>query len=396
MKKLSFTDYIAIFIFSINLIPQLKDIVTNVTLISLMFLWIIITLFKILKYKGIVVKWILWLFFWVIFGSVISLLNGNIDVLQNYIYELLSCVFPFIVFCIRYEYIFKNRDKFLNIITAIMVVSNIINITTNQYMSKSIFLRTDESYKIVYITVIFALIVFYKINSKSINNKRRLIVDWSVFIISVVNIFTSGYTIANIVLIIGIVSLVVGNNINFSLKIIIILFVCVTTYILSYIYIDNIFQVLLNNIENPIYYERIYDVFIYLKGNKEYSTLTARLDMYYKSIYAFMQHPLIGSIWSLNPSENVYTVVGYHSTTLDNFGLFGLVGGSFVIYIMFYPFRWLFNRIDKDKVLIVVISFAFLFIITINNQIPGIGVISYFYLPLLTISNEKLSKKLLN
>lgn len=384
MKKLFFADYIAIFVFSINLIPPLKNVVTNVTLMSLIFLWVIMSLPKIIKYKGAALIWILVLFFWLILGSSILLINGNINVLKNYIFELVNFVFPFLVFCIRYTYIMNNSRLLTNIITTIIVISNILNIYINHFMYKNIFNRTTDSYTIVYITVIFALITLYKIISpKLMKNKKQLITEWLILIICVVNILTSGYTIANIVLIIGMGILLI-NRYHLAHPIFT-TFVWVIFCAISFIYLDNIFELLLRNVQNPIYYERIYDVYIYLNGNSNYSTMTARLGTYIKSINAFMEHPLTGSIWCLNPSDSIYTVVGYHSTILDNFGLFGVIGGVFTISVIYYPFIWVLHRITEHRMFIFVIILTFSLIIIINNQIPGIGVITYFYLPMITI-----------
>lgn len=387
MKKISFIDYIALIVFSINLLPPIKNFLTNGALLSLIILWVIINLPKIIRYKGGALIWIVVLLTWLVLGSGISLINGNIEVLKNYVFELLSLVFPFIVFCIRYDHIMKNSRFFMTSITVIIVASNIINIFINQFMQKTIFFRTVESYTIVYITVIFSLITLYKIITPGfLNSRKHLIIEWIVLIICVFNILTSGYTIANFILLCG-VGILLINKIQ-KRKQLIKIFTVIIIFTVCFIYLDNIFEVLLKNIQNPIYYQRIYDIYAYLNGNDTYSTLTARLDMYNKSISAFIAHPLAGNIWYLNAAEEVKTVVGYHSTTLDNFGLFGLIGGCFSIYILFYPLMWLLHRISVNKAFVHIIILVFFLIITINNQIPGIGAICYFYLPLLVIDNK--------
>jgi len=379
-------DYLALSIFILKLTPILNGTVTNVVVFGLILVWVIKNIFKIIKYKGKDAKWLLIILGWFVIGSIIAFINYRVEVVKNNILELVSLVFPYIVFKINYDNIKKNYNIYYRSIISIMLIENIISIILYRINFGKSYYREVKSYINVYITIIFIIIIIYNVIYISKHDKYiKKIYKYIIIAICIINIIISGYTIANIILIIGYLIIVYGtynHGYRKIFKYFIVMFVLII--IINY---GNVFELLLRNIKNRAYFERINDINNYLNGSNNFSTLTARINAYFKSINAFINHPCFGSIWYINKDYNIASMIGYHSTILDNLGLFGIFG-LIPIYIIINPIIGAYNKFREHRYLIMSALISFCLIITLDNQIPGIGIIVYYFLNLFLIKTN--------
>ncbi len=388
-NKISASDYLLVLIFGINLMPEIKDAVGNAVLLGLMMLWSLFNLKVIVDRSGQNRVWMLILIIWLVTGAGITIGTNNFNYLKNYIFELLNLVFPYLAFVAQNEEKRKQTSKlYFTAIACLMIASNLYNLIEIKVLMGSSFRRTENSYRVIYTTVLFALIYLDIVIKAKPSNKRW--VELLAFLLFGYCIICSGYTIACITFFVGVALLLINSFMTNSLKkmAVIILVILAAGYL--FININSVFKALIANMDNKIYIQRFQSIADYLSGSRSASTLTARLDTYTVSLDAFLNYPISGKVWFVDDNSYIFTAIGYHSTILDNLGLFGLIFGIQPVLLMLLPLIDKLRHNPSCKALMISLIFSFVVILTFNNQIAGIGVVCYYFLPLYLFKKKKI------
>lgn len=116
-------------------------------------------------------------------------------------------------------------------------------------------------------------------------------------------------------------------------------------------------------------------------GTKTFS-VDSRSDTLEGSLDIFMSYPMMGYLASSETDFDLQKI-GQHSTVLDTFAMYGIVMGSFFLWIMLLPIKHTISRSNnyKMKVFGLVIGLIFLFLILFNNLTPSMGYAVFFVYP---------------
>ncbi|MDA7880418.1 hypothetical protein N9A76_03080 [Mariniblastus sp.] len=112
----------------------------------------------------------------------------------------------------------------------------------------------------------------------------------------------------------------------------------------------------------------------YLINSEAVNRINARQERYTRSIGLFFESPLIGQASRRD--------VGKHSTLLDAFAEFGLIGGFLFCFGMFEPIYRLYKRASPtQKQCIAALTFCLIVHMGLNNLTPGTTLVVYMMMP---------------
>jgi len=110
-----------------------------------------------------------------------------------------------------------------------------------------------------------------------------------------------------------------------------------------------------------------------------------RLGRYSRSIRLWAEHPLLGA-WSRRS-------VGKHSTVLDTFAEFGLLGGSLLCVALFAPLWRLYQTVNSgSRKCVAAVAFCVLGHALFNNLMAGTTLVAYVLMPfaIATVENPEI------
>lgn len=215
-------------------------------------------------------------------------------------------------------------------------------------------------------------------------NKTGRITALFYLITSLYMIFNSGYMIAILATIFGMVCyffMLRGGRNNFIW--IVLVFILL---IVIYINIDNILSYIIDSMNVGLMRNKVIEIQRLLIESDEASSIGSsilfgeRYERYTRDMGLILNNPIFGA---LN-----YMKVGKHSTILDMFAQYGIPAGIIFCYVLIKPLRSsLKNRIQTANVEGATII-ELVFILLINNASMGMGII-YILLPIYTLFRQK-------
>jgi len=181
--------------------------------------------------------------------------------------------------------------------------------------------RGVGSYLTVYSAVIVGLACFYML----LNQSKLPLIKKVIFIIGGLSCFLlviySGYSIANISLLLGLFFLIITRKANNNVSRFKYLFICIFAIVVmtNFTFVDDFIDAFVNTTKGTPYYEKITDLKKSITGSKVAGeSVEARSDVYYLSLNAFVENPILGSAFSDT------LIFGNHSEIIDSFALYGV------------------------------------------------------------------------
>lgn len=222
-----------------------------------------------------------------------------------------------------------------------------------------------------------------------VESKIMKIIMLSFLILNIYTLFLAQYALALITFIIFAVLVFTTNyKKNFQgilrLSILVILVVVVGGPLLL---------ILSDSIESNLFANRARSLGVFLTSGtvESGSDFQERLELYSKSINAFIQNPIFGVGGAQFGAGGL---VGGHSDILDRFGYFGLFGGSFFVYYLYAAYKNVDRFFAKEKhhcYAIIFLSFLFINVFNPGYQ-EAILYAMYFISPaLLFVFNKEMS-----
>ncbi len=144
-------------------------------------------------------------------------------------------------------------------------------------------------------------------------------------------VISAGYTIALLISIVGIFSVLFITTKNGTAKLVIILGL-ILVLIFGYQFLKLIQSLLLNFSAGTMYENKVEDIFTFLLEGESKGSFDSRAERYLRSFESIFKYPIFGSL-ILEGTK----AIGSHSSILDSFAAYGwLIGGSWVYLIVIY------------------------------------------------------------
>lgn len=185
-------------------------------------------------------------------------------------------------------------------------------------------------------------------------------------------IFKAGYSVAIISLFFSSLIIFIMNKFSY-IRMCICVFFCIFVFLFYKNIVFYFSEILLLFTDNPIYIRKINDVVVSLASDSSAGTVSDRVSVYSKSLFAFFHNPFVGV---LNSEE-----IGGHSFILDNYAKWGIVFGSILFYfIIFIPLKYLAIKSSSFGVCFAIV-FVILAVFSLNTQAGSFGVVLYLITP---------------
>lgn len=224
-------------------------------------------------------------------------------------------------------------------------------------------------YGMIYSLVFYNIILLYML----INKKRKGILLFINYILSLITIILAGYSIALISIVLGSVLVIIVRKKRFE-SVVLAISIFLIAYFLFIVFQEEISSGLLNLTRGTMYEQKMADIIDSLYSESAQGTLESRTVLYEYSWQAFLNSPILGSVLAEK------FVFGGHSFFLDMFAKFGVLGGiPFLYLILFYPIKCI--RVNKGFSLSVALTALVIFIGGLNNLSAAFAPILYIYYP---------------
>lgn len=188
------------------------------------------------------------------------------------------------------------------------------------------------------------------------------------WVLSVVVVMESGYTIALVLTLYSIVSVLVlhwfKSPLAFCLISIPVLIVLLSN-------LENILSYALQQVEGTMYETKVEDLILSLSDDEAVGTVAGRMERYTRSIRLFLQKPFWGQISRAG--------IGKHSAILDRFAQYGIVFGSLTVVYLTKAQRKIYKlHIDDGMAIsVLVVSIAF-FLLNNIAAAQGVGLFVFY------------------
>lgn len=268
----------------------------------------------------------------------------------------------------------------------IMIRPHVAAIADKPFLESTYYYYTSKGvggYGLVYSTVLLALILLSLLRVRVLDNKKYLYI-LGLTVLCYFLVIMSGFFIGLIALFLGTTIVLFPKRFNIT-NVNFYLFVFIT--IIGLILICNLLPSAAENVF-VLYEQKLLDTQILLQEGDIYGSVEGRMDVYLISIETFLRNPLFGSVFSDK------ALFGNHSLIFDIFSLYGIGIGILLIYILFsFPIKLTKNAYYGYSRAAIATLFSLLIILLLNNDIPEIGVILYFVLPVVVkLEYKKMSR----
>ena len=240
--------------------------------------------------------------------------------------------------------------------------------------------RGIGGYAYIYSLLFFAPITLGYLTrySKTINAWQKILL-WTALISSVLVIFSSGYMIAILLLI---VSVIVLLFIKGKKKATWGVFTLVITTLVIFIFAEDLLRTLQPYVRGTMYETKIEDMIYSLTEGSASGTVEGRFERYIRSVKLFFQSPIWGQLSRSN--------IGKHSAILDKFAQFGvLIGSLFVYYLMRVQTRMIKKGIDTGISYSIFIVSGLFFLLNNIALAQGTMIFVYYLAIMKKIEKEK-------
>ena len=237
-------------------------------------------------------------------------------------------------------------------------------------------------YGYVYMCVLIAPMLLYKMIKKVKINRFMDIMVFVVFVVTVVMTIVSGYMIANMCLLLGCGLVIVLNKPNFGRFAL--FFLVILIFLVFYQDIINgFFGLMLKMVgNNPAYKQKIVEIRkLFLEGSVAGVTVDERFSNYANSWRLVYRYPIIGTL-ILGVGGG-----GGHSEILDTIGRYGWLISVLYFYIFWkYPFKIYEN---KRPQMVKVLMFVFIIFSLFNPYSQELCITLFLFFPyIIAISDE--------
>lgn len=241
-------------------------------------------------------------------------------------------------------------------------------------------------YGMIYSVVfLIPLIVYALKNGRLFSRPQKALLVLNL-LLSIILVLRAGYTLALIATIVGILSILIIRK-RSVITISVLVFGFLTIILAYFTFQDRINAFLINISQSTLYEKKVNDIIYLLVTGDSVGTVQSRTIRYNWSIQIFLQNPLFGCL-----SENA---TGGHSTIIDTFAAYGLLGGVPMLFAIFHlPVRYM-----RDEPRFFGISITILLLLVLvgmtDNYAAAMAPVVYMMYPILieTIRRKKPAEK---
>lgn len=228
--------------------------------------------------------------------------------------------------------------------------------------------RGIGGYAYVYSLLFFAPITLGYLTrySKTMNAWQKILL-WTALISSVLVIFSAGYMIAILLLVVSVIVLLFIKGKKKSMWGV---FALVITTLVIFIFAEDLLRNLQPYVRGTMYETKIEDMIYSLTEGSASGTVEGRFERYIRSLKLFLRSPIWGQLSRNN--------IGKHSAILDKFAQFGiLIGALFVYFLMRVQTQMIKKEIDTGITFSIFIVSGLFFLL--NNIALAQGTILFVY-----------------
>lgn len=305
-------------------------------------------------------------------------------------------IYIFVLFMIFYESYRKKDIRQLRVVFWLSMIvypfwltSTIVMLKNNPYIVRASvtqltvenesFMQGAGGFGLVYSTVIMIPVLLYLLKNINFVNRQfkslffrsfsKLLVVVNLLMICIV-IVMAQFTIAIILMFVGIISVFLFSNKKYILNIRSLTIVIISLLVLLFSY-EYLFELILNISKDTMYEAKVYDIVSFFDMNESVGTFGSRVYHYRLSINYFLENPIFGAHES-----------GGHSAILDHFASYGIFVGTIFMYIVCYlPFRYMLKFSDKTFGLNCSMAFCVLLLSFLNPVPATVGFSVFIFYP---------------
>ncbi len=325
-------DALIIIFVVISIFPAFSSIATEITIgISVLLVPIILT--KLPRFSNNVKRCCLLSFLYfaiVCFYYLAEISNSNFSIVGNYLDWIIG-----IVVCLYYfeTSTQKEKDFFLRFcFIAFNVSMLIVLIQSKTYNGVDLADIANASYSTLLMLFSGCCFVF-------LLNSRGKIIKLLVLISLALSIYVNFFILqrgTNILLTIVMFFLILIFRVesSFFRTLFVLLIVSLAFFVFNSNLIDNVFTFLSSHFDVTRIQERVYTILNFLKSgdyqNAGVRSFSYRVEYFFNSLKSFSNSPIFG----VGDHRDSYDIIGNHSEIIDNFGRYGIVGGSVFLVVM--------------------------------------------------------------
>lgn len=353
--------------------PLQLDAIYRVAALGAVGVWFILNIPHNVEYERIHVMSLLF----VLFIALVALIEYKGQLSE--IFKPINYYLLIVAFLMAYSY--KDRwDELSDIIPIVLLFLAYFNYQTYKVVLDDpavarLIVRNDPSvysymrsgvggYGLLYSQVcIFPMLVSWIISAFK-KNKIRFAIGIIWLITYVLYLLNSGYTIATVASIAGLIILFLYRRSSLVLAIVVIS-VLIVSLVWLIGYNDGFRNALLSFFDGTTVAKKINDIYLSITTTDTADSIMARIDAYVASFQTIMTYPIIGGLWFPGGSG------GGHSALIDSFAKYGLFGGYMFCKIIFdFPMSIKKTPLTGKDVRIANATFIVLLMITLLNSLP--------------------------
>ncbi len=336
-------------------------------------LWFILNIPHNVEYQRIHVAALLF----VLFVALVALIEYKGQLSE--IFKPINYYLLIVAFLMAYSY--KDRwDELSDIIPIVLLFLAYFNYQTYKVVLDDpavarLIVRNDPStysyirsgvggYGLLYSQVcIFPMLVAWILSAFK-KSKIRFAIGVVWLVTYVLYLLNSGYTIATVASVAGLIILFLYRRSSLVLAIVVIS-VLVVSLVWLIGYNDGFRNALLSFFDGTTVAKKINDIYLSITTNDTADSIMARIEAYQASFETILTYPLIGGLWFPGGSG------GGHSALIDSFAKYGLFGGYIFCKIIFYlPMSIKRSPLTGKDVRLANATFIVILMITLLNSLP--------------------------
>lgn len=189
------------------------------------------------------------------------------------------------------------------------------------------FSRGIGGYGLVYSVVfLIPLLIFALKKSSSLSVAKKLLLLMNL-LLGILLVFHAGFSIALLAMFLGIFLIVTVKKKSLT-NLFVLIFILSFMALCWFVFQNQIVTCLTNLFQNTLYKNKVQSILVFLTTGEIAGSLHNRVVLYQTSWQLFLQNPLFGC--------NNELATGGHSTILDTFAAYGLLGGVPFLTVIFY------------------------------------------------------------
>lgn len=291
------------------------------------------------------------IFAFLAYYTITSMLKGSFnDILESVLYFLIefSSIFIFLYFLksesLQYQRWLLTVFFIVWDIFCVIAIINYLRLPDlarlmAAYRSSYSSLIIGGGYPMAYGSAILSVYLFQTIiEHKKLDRGYRAFAVAEIVLLSILVYFTNSFVIL-ISMLLGYVLCFYRHTFKGSLYIVSMVFFF-TIILVLYFNIDSVLEWLLKINNNEFIEERLYEIYDFVVNDVTSYHLDKRSSLYEMSFHSFLMYPVFGVGYTFGNLGSLQRVsgVGAHSTILDSFAQYGLIGAIPLLGIIIYPY----------------------------------------------------------